>query len=148
MDRTDHDCFYCLDKDDGETAKMPCCGEMFHTECHKQWVADRYYCGYCRQQFSALQPITVLSLERLITASHLFDTAGVDSQTATIIGAGELVDDQELIRELQMHLGDCVINIEREGLHGTGYEPGRLVKVTYKTQSFSYPVTVDPGQNS
>ena len=92
--------------------------------------------------------MTVLSLERLRTASHLLGNVAVDFQTATIIGAGELVDDQELIRELQVYLGHCLINIERTGSHGTGYEPGRLVKVTYKTQYFSYPVTVDPGQNN
>ena len=148
MDRTDHDCFYCLDRGGDETAKMPCCGNIFHKKCHKHWVADHYYCGYCRQRVSALQPMTVLSLERLRAASHLLDSADVDSQTATIIGAGELVDDQELIRELQVHLGHCVIDIERAGSHGTGYEPGRLVKVTYKTQYFSYAVTVDPGHNS
>lgn len=137
--------FCCFGDDGYEMDNMPCCGNMFHKKCHERWIADRYYCGFCRRSIDAVQPMPALDRERLRTTEYLLGYVGINCRTATIIGTGELVDDQDLIRYLQAHIGPYAFDIERRGPNQAGYQPGRLVKVTYWTQCFKFPILVDQG---
>lgn len=140
----DNECFYCLGtENDDEITAMPCCGQSFHRKCHNGWIKDHYYCGYCREEIRALQPLTELTIHRLKTTEYLLDDYGVGFCKVTIDGTGESVDNQDLVSQLRRYIGTSALSIHRRGPNGVGFQPGRLVKVTYVTEFITFPVQVD-----
>lgn len=148
-------CFFCLEiANDGAPEKrdgnvtMPCCQQVVHGDCHDRWMEDHDYCGHCRTQMRALEPLTELDHHRLMLYKDLLLLSPFYSHLevtvmATIVDAGLLVEDDKIISELQESLGLFHYTIDRKGPNRGGFQSGRLVHVTYKTPYRDFPVHLE-----
>ena len=150
-----NECFFCFgttderatDERDGNVS-MPCCNQVVHRGCHDRWMVDYDYCGYCRTQVRGLEPLTQLDFHRLMLYKDLLLLSPFYSRVevtvmATVVDAGLLVDDKEIISELQEYLGDFDYTIDRKGPNSGGFQSGRLVHITFKTPNRDFLVHLE-----
>ena len=140
-------CFICLDEltgDIDDVGVTSCCRQRAHKECQQRWIVDHFHCGYCRAPLGVLEPVSDLTLQRFRLVEWLLHQEPVCHRIATIEGVGSLVDETELLYAIEQCLGGRPYSIEREGIGCGGFQPGRLVRVTYASPVTEFVISTAP----
>lgn len=141
------ECFICRQQLEHAAANVEdtiCCHQGVHNGCQEQWCLDHFTCSYCRAPIAPLKPVPDKALQRLRTMEWLLSDQQICFLTVTIVGAGALVNDEDLKSAVRRYLGDSHWTIvEKEETRTGGFTPGRICKVVYVTQAATFDVTLD-----
>ena len=150
-----NECFFCFETADERATderegnvSMRCCHQVVHSGCLDRWMADYDYCGYCRTSTRALEPLAdtvlhVLWLHNDLLTKSPFYCGKEFTVIATVVYTGLLVDDKEIITELQKYLTGFNYAIDRKGPNRSGFQPGRLVHITFKSPTTEFRCPID-----